>query len=93
MPRVIVKISPRISRDLRQGSLESRETRDLIHSLNRLGIDLRPQHPGADDPDLGVWFEIDAADEVKAEQVIIRLRRFSAIEAAYIKPLDSQPRN
>jgi hypothetical protein len=59
---------------------------EILQTLDELGLTLTPIHPGAADPLLAPYFTVKVRDVDRIEQVIERLRQFSAVEAAYVKP-------
>jgi hypothetical protein len=93
MTRVVVQASRNAVQLLRRNELLSSETRELAKLLQAFGVELRPTHANTQDPDLSVWFEIDAPDFATAERIISRLQSNSAVEAAYIKPVEEPPRD
>jgi hypothetical protein len=63
---------------------------NLRETLDELGVQLEPLHPGVSDPDLAGQF-FASVDDASAEAVCIRLRGHAAVEAAYTKPAGSPP--
>jgi len=52
----------------------------------RAGVELAPQHPGVDDPELARWFVAALADRAAAERLVAELLRAPGVEAAFFKP-------
>lgn len=57
--------------------------------LTRVGAELKPQHPGALDPELQSWFTISTESPERAEEIAESLRSLDAVEAAYVQPRSS----
>ncbi len=66
-------------------------SRQLLRTANELDVVLEPIHPGAEDPYLAPYFKVEVADLAAAEHLISRLQGNTAIEAAYVKPLEELP--
>jgi hypothetical protein len=64
---------------------------DLKEAASRLGIDVRPMHPGVDDPALARYFYVEAPDQPAAERVIAQLQKLRGVEAAFLKPPEGPP--
>lgn len=93
MTHVVVQVARNAMQLLRRNELLSPETRELGELLQAFGVELRPTHVDTEDPDLSAWFEIDAPDFATAERIVSRLQSNSAVEAAYIKPVEEPPRD
>lgn len=59
---------------------------EVAQAAYELGVELKPMHPGVDDPGLAQLYTVEVPDTATAETVIKRLRRCAAVEAAYLKP-------
>jgi hypothetical protein len=59
----------------------------VVESAASLGLQLRPLHPGSDDPELTSWFVAETDDG----KVVSALRRMAGVDAAYVKPDDELP--
>lgn len=68
----------------------SESARTLLETAAQASVTLEPMHPGVDDDELRTWYYADVDDE-RTEEVLDRLRRDEAIEAAYVKPPESLP--
>lgn len=67
------------------------ETAELLRAADELGVVLEPMHTDTNDPELQSFFTVEVSDPQAAEHVINRLQQCSAIEAAYLKPMDELP--
>jgi hypothetical protein len=63
----------------------------LAATLGDLAAKLEPLHRGATDPLLVPYFRLQAPDLPAAEQIVEKLRKSDAVEAAYVKPHDEAP--
>jgi hypothetical protein len=70
---------------------ETKAAEQVLKAANELGVELKPMHPGATDPDLASYFFVEVPDAATAEKAVSRLSSCSAIEAAYLKPADELP--
>ena len=60
---------------------------DVVAAARELGLDLRPMHPGIDDPELASYFTADGGDDRGvAEMAAARLNELDAVEGAYVSP-------
>ena len=59
---------------------------DLDSELVRLGVSLRPMHPGAEDAELARYFTLSGTVSMEDERILATLRNLEAVTAAYIKP-------
>ena len=59
----------------------------VVAAAASLGLQLRPMHPGSDDPELASWFIAETDDS----EVVSALRLIAGVEAAYLKPADELP--
>lgn len=57
----------------------------------RLGVLVRPLHPGTTDPELAGWFHVVVPPEHDADAVVARLLADANVAAAYVKPPDAAP--
>lgn len=60
--------------------------RDLDDELARLGLSLRPMHPGVEDSELARYFALVGGSGRHDENTLIALRDLDAVTAAYMKP-------
>ena len=58
----------------------------LDDALARLGVSLRPMHPGVEDADLARYFTLSGVSGKEGEKVLVALRDLDAVTAAYGKP-------
>jgi hypothetical protein len=70
---------------------QSADAIELLRAADELGVKLEPMHTGTRDPQLQTFFTVEVPDSQAAEHVINRLQQCSAIEAAYLKPMDELP--
>jgi len=89
--QVIVQVSADVARTLQQRGAPTAESQELLKIAEELGVLLEPVHPGVEDPLLAPYFMAEVPDSTTAEWVITHLRKFKAIEAAYLKPPDELP--
>lgn len=69
------------------GSDAGRPDDALTATARELGLDLRPMHPGIDDPVLSTYYTADAGDDrAAAEAAARRLNELDAVEGAYVSP-------
>lgn len=86
---VLVRELPSVAQGLR--SLVGQLPADVHEAELRLGINLRPMHPGVNDPVLSRYFYIETPDQTAAERVIAQLQQCKSVEAAYLKPPEGPP--
>lgn len=67
------------------------EVQMLTDMVAAFGAELRPLHPGSNDPTLTKYYTLDVVDAEAAEALLNRLWQFEAVEAAYVKPPDELP--
>ena len=79
--------APSRTRDIAPASVEIQE---LQAAENELGVSLEPMYPDVSHPTLQPFFIIDVPDQASAKQVIARLTKSAAVEAAYLQP-DAEP--
>lgn len=69
----------------------TREAEAVIQAAREAGVELRPLHPGVDDPLLAGMLGAQVADAEAARRAAERLRAHPAVDAAYLKPADELP--
>ena len=89
--QVTVQLSADVAHVLHRRAPPTTESQELSQILDSLGVELEAMHPGVEDPILATWFVIETPDPATAEQVVARLQRRAAVEAAFIKPPDELP--
>ena len=89
--QVTVHLTPEIAREFKQGVTNSPAASDIVDATNRLGVTLRPLHPGSTDPALESIFIVNAKDGEHAKTVVSELQACPGIEAAYVKPPPAMP--
>lgn len=62
---------------------------DLRGLVDEFGASVRPLHPGTSDPELASYLIVQIPNAAAAPQVLDRLRRHTAVTAAYVKPPDA----
>ena len=67
------------------------DVQSLMRLLHEAGLALRPMHPGVTDPELQVYFIVDAPETVDTQVAVERIRACPAVQAAYVKPPDALP--
>lgn len=92
---MIVVLSQDVSRLLRDDTLDpgplAASVSSIEDALRDYGRVLTPLHPDTDDPKLSTYFTLDVRDQTTADEIIARLRRLPAVEAAYWKPSEETP--
>jgi hypothetical protein len=91
MVDIVVRLRPDIASLFHgDGDQAAVEVMEVTAVLRRFGVDLKPQHPGASDPELQSYFTISGvASAAEAERIAAALRKLEAVEAAYVQPLAS----
>ena len=92
--QVIVQLKPNAALAFQHDMAEhtqSPELRQLQRTAQKLGVELRPMHPGTTDPLLAPFFVIETSDEAAARHIVNSLIRLKVVEAAYLKPPDELP--
>ena len=67
------------------------EVRELEDVLTALGLEIRAQNPGVQDPELRRIFTAELPSTAEAETAAQRLLDCSGVEGAYAKPAASLP--
>lgn len=68
--------------------------KDVVAVAHELGFELRPMHPGIDDPELATYFTADAGDDrATAEEAAARLNDLDVVEGAYVSPASEPATN
>jgi hypothetical protein len=75
-----------VARALQAGGSAPSDVGDLVAITRRLGVTLRPTHPGDPDPTLAGYFVIEVRGQAAAARVIQALRGSPAVESAYVEP-------
>ncbi len=88
---VTVQVAADVARSLHQEAPDSDDSRNLTQALDKLGVVLKPMHPGTEEADLIGWFTTEALDLATAQRVVAGLQRRQEVKAAYIKPHDEMP--
>ncbi|MCW3991519.1 MAG: hypothetical protein NWE79_02335 [Candidatus Bathyarchaeota archaeon] len=88
---VTVQVALDVAKTLNNRGTPSTKSLELLRIVDRLGVSLKPIHPGTDDPLLSQFFLVEVPDEATAENVIAGLKKSKAIQAAYLKPPDEMP--
>jgi hypothetical protein len=91
MVDIVVRLRPDIAPLFHMGGDQAAvEVMEVMAVLRQFGVDLRPQHPGASDPELQSYFTISGVSSTpEAERIAAALRKLDAVEAAYVQPLAS----
>jgi len=67
------------------------EVQNLLNLATEIGVELEPVHPNASDPLLTPFFIISVTHQELAERIILSLKQFMIVEAAYLKPDEQLP--
>jgi hypothetical protein len=89
--QITVVLRPDAAADLRGAQPSLEVSRALLRDAGRLGVELRPTHPGVGDELLTPFYHVDVDDPAQAGRVLERLRAAEAVESAYVKPPDALP--
>jgi hypothetical protein len=87
-----VVVQTRRLADLQSLQTPSRIPGELQALAQQLGVEIKPLHPGTQDPTLIQHLYVEVPDQQMAEQVIARLQQCNSVEAAYLKPPEEPPR-
>ncbi len=75
-----------------EGRLQPSPAASLYRTARRLGLELRPTHPGQTHPLLVPFFFVEVeGDAHRAARVAEQLRHEGGVEAAYVRPPDQPP--
>lgn len=66
-------------------------SRELEDVSARLGVKIRPIHPGIAVPELASYFGAEVPDMETAQRLITKLKETGIVDAAYVKPADELP--
>ena len=88
--QIIIQVSINVARALLQQTVATVDSKKIHRITKELGIDMKPLHPGVEDPLLAGYFFADVPDADTA-RVVARLQKSSSVEAAYLKPPDELP--
>ena len=83
---VTVQVRPEAAAALHGRAAPAGAAGEVLEAVKELGVQLRPAHPGADDPLLASFFIVPVPDAATARKVSARLQRCPAVESAYLKP-------
>ncbi len=89
--QVTVVVREDVAPALHQQQPATSASKELLETVEDLGVRLEPLHPGTQDPTLAAYFTVDVPDAATAEQVITQLQQSEAVETAYVKPSDALP--
>lgn len=91
----MVIVTARLHRDvalaLQKKKPSSSESKELLQLAKELKIELKPMHPGSNDPLLMPWYMIEVKDKTRVDHVITRIQSCKGVEAAYVKPPNELP--
>lgn len=88
---VTLKLRMETALALQGQAKENRDARDLKRLACDLAIELKPVHPGKNDPQLAPYFMTTVPDRNAAEDIIRKLTALKGVEGAYLKPADELP--
>ena len=89
--RITVLLDPNVALALHNRQPAIPASKDLLKAIGDLGISLEPLHPDVDDSSLMRYFIVKLPDNLSADDIVKQLRRYKAIQAAYVKPADELP--
>jgi hypothetical protein len=84
--RVVIQLRLEEALALQTGQSSTPELQQVLRTIQELGGDLRPVHPGSTGSLLAPYFVVDVPNRLVADQLIARLLTSSAVSAAYIEP-------
>jgi sugar phosphate isomerase/epimerase len=88
MDLIVVQTTSELAAAARAGR-EPEQLQRILESARELGVDLAPQHPGLDDPELSRYLAGPVED--RAELAAERLRALDGVDAAYVQPTPALP--
>ena len=88
---ITLKVRPAIASELHKPGATGSQASDLLELTRKLGVSIRPTHPGTADPGLSSYFTLESGDEDAIQGVLEQLRAHKGVEAAYVKPRDELP--
>lgn len=83
---VIIQLSPDVTENLRSKENPTPAVEQLNQATEKLGITLRAQHPGEDDPVLSRYYVVYAPSRAEGERIVASLCHLPMVEGAYVKP-------
>ena len=98
MRRISIQLKPEAAREAH--GLRSTDSRaepgrlriaPVLAALRKLRLQLKPVHPGTQDPSLTQYFTVEVPDQQTADRVIQVLRQIKEVDGAYLKPTDGLP--
>lgn len=90
--QITVKLTPDVARQLGP-RVSAADATGLVVGMKpeEAGFEVKPLHPGSDDPELGSYYTVDVEDDEQAGRVLDQLRSSSLVDGAYVKPADELP--
>jgi hypothetical protein len=88
MDLIVVQTTSELAAAARAGRPPAQLQR-ILEAARELGVDLAPQHPGVDDPELSRYLAGPAEDH--AELAAERLQALDGVDAAYVQPMPTLP--
>jgi len=89
----VIQLRTDVAKLMRSGGVSDERADQLVRlkeeldkELARLGVSLRPMHPGAEDAESIRYFLLSGISELGKEEVLPTLRGLEAVTAAYVKP-------
>jgi hypothetical protein len=89
--QVTVLLSDEVAAALIEPGSKGEAGQSVVRKLKKLGFELRPTHPEAQDPVLRTHFFVEVSDPKSADKVISLLTAMPSVKAAYIKPAEEPP--
>jgi hypothetical protein len=87
---IVIVLHIAVATALHRGQ-SSAATAALLECSGKMGLQLRPMHPNANDPFLMPFFVVYVTQEADVSEILNKLRDCPGIEAAYTKPPDETP--
>jgi hypothetical protein len=87
---IIIQVQTKTALAL-QGNLPATQaSQELLQVAKDFGVGLQPLH-GTDDVNLVKYFTLSVPNQAIAKQAVERFQACTAVESAYLKPLDEMP--
>jgi len=89
--QITVIVRKDVASEIARRQPASSAAKELMATIEQLGVTLESMHPGTNDPLLATYFSITVPNSTTAEQVIAQLQHNAAVDSVYLKPPDALP--